>query len=122
MIMRSDTKGCDKSGCENRWYCCQGPPGPQGPAGERGPRGLTGPQGETGQLLLILNGADLEYTVSGRATGTDQIIGIALVETTEINSVLTVRNPSGNASALTITPLAGGTRSVSAHLVITQIG
>ena len=83
---------------------------------------MTGPQGETGQLLLTLNGADLEYTVSGRATGTDQIIGIALVETTEINSVLTVRNPSGKASALTITPLAGGTRSVSAHLVITQIG
>ena len=83
---------------------------------------MTGPQGEAGQLLLTLNGTDLEYTVSGRATGTDQIIGIALVETTEINSVLTVRNPSGNASALTITPLAGGTRSVSVHLVITQIG
>lgn len=76
----------------------------------------------TGQQLLTLNGADIEYTVSGRATGTDRIIEIALVETTEINSVLTVRNPFGNASALTITPLAGGTRSVSAHLVITQIG
>ena len=77
---------------------------------------------EAGQLILTLNGADLEYTVSGRATGTDQIIGIALVETTAANSVLTVRNPSGNAAALTITPLAGGTRPVSAHLVITQIG
>ena len=76
---------------------------------------------EAGQLILTLNGADLEYTVSGRATGTDQIIGIALVETTEANSVLTVRNPSGNAAALTITPLAGGTRPVSAHLVITQL-
>ena len=29
--------------------------------------------------------------------------------------------PAGNAAALTITPLAGGTRPVSAHLVITQI-
>ena len=76
---------------------------------------------EAGQLILTLNGADLEYTVSGRATGTDQIIGIALVETTGANSVLTVRNPSGNAAALTITPLAGGTRPVSAHLVITQL-
>ncbi|MBD0384680.1 collagen-like protein [Paenibacillus sp. WST5] len=61
---------------------------------------------EPGQLILTLNGADLAYTVVGRATGTSQ---------------LTVRNPAGNAAALTITPLAGGTRPVSAHLVITQI-
>lgn len=39
----------------------------------------------------------------------------------EVFWVLTVRNPAGNAAALTITPLAGGTRPVSAHLVITQI-
>jgi len=47
---------------------------------------------------------------------------MAIVTTTTINSILTVRNPAGNAAALTITPLAGGTRPVSAHLVITQIG
>jgi len=76
---------------------------------------------EPGQLILTLNGADLPYTVVGRATGTSQIVGIALVQTSVINSVLTVRNPAGNAAALTITPLAGGTRPVSAHLVITQI-
>jgi len=35
--------------------------------------------------------------------------------------ILTVRNPAGTAAALTITPLAGGTRPVSAHLVIIQI-
>lgn len=76
---------------------------------------------EAGQLILTLNGADLEYTVVGRATGTSQITGMSIVTTTSVNSVLTVRNPSGNAAALTITPLAGGTRPVSAHLVITQI-
>lgn len=76
---------------------------------------------EAGQLILTLNGADLEYTVVGRATGTSQIVGIALVETTTINSTLTVRNPAVNASALTITPLAGGTRPVSAHLTITRL-
>lgn len=76
---------------------------------------------EAGQLILTLNGADLEYTVSGRATGTSQIIGMAIVETTSVNSILTVRNPAGNAAALTITPLAGGTRPVFSHLVITQI-
>jgi hypothetical protein len=76
---------------------------------------------EAGQLILTLNGADLAYTVVGRATGTSQIVGMALVQTTVINSVLTVRNPAGNSTALTITPLAGGTRSDSAHLVIMQI-
>lgn len=76
---------------------------------------------EAGQLILTLNGADLEYTVAGRATGVSQIVGMAIVETTSVNSILTVRNPAGNAAALTITPLAGGTRPVSAHLVITQI-
>lgn len=76
---------------------------------------------EAAQLILTLNGADLEYTVVGRATGTSQIIGMAIVETTSVNSILTVRNPAGNASAITITPLAGGTRSVSAHLMITRI-
>lgn len=77
---------------------------------------------EAGQLILTLNGEDLAYTVAGRATGTSQIVGLAAVTTTVTNSILTVRNPAGNAAALTIPPLAGGTRPVSAHLVITQIG
>jgi len=76
---------------------------------------------EAGQLELTLNGAPLAYTVVGRATGTSQIIGLALLTTTTVNSVLTVRNPADNSTALTITPLAGGTQPVSAHLVITQI-
>jgi hypothetical protein len=76
---------------------------------------------EAGQLILTLNGADLAYTVAGRATGTSQIVGEALVETTSINSILTVRNPAGNSTALTVTPLAGGTRPVSATLIIEQL-
>ena len=76
---------------------------------------------EAGQLILTLNGADLDYTVVGRATGTSDIVGMSIITTTSVNSILTVRNPAGNAAALTITPLAGGTRPVSAHLVITQI-
>ncbi|MBW7457988.1 hypothetical protein K0U00_28500 [Paenibacillus sepulcri] len=76
---------------------------------------------EAGQLMLTLNGADLAYTAVGRATGTSEIAGMALVQTTVINSVLTVRNPAGNSTALTLTPLAGGTRPVSAHLIITQV-
>lgn len=76
---------------------------------------------EAGQFILTLNGDDLAYTVAGRATGASQIVGTAIVTTTVINSILTVRNPAGNAAALTITPLAGGTRPVSAHLIILQI-
>ena len=80
---------------------------------------------EAGQLVLTLNGGagavELAPTVVGRATGTSQIIGMSLVTTTVANSVLTVRNPAANATALTITPLAGGASPVSAHLVITQI-
>ena len=76
---------------------------------------------EAGQLLLTLKGQDLEYAVAGRATGTSEIVGMAIITTSAVNSVLTVRNPAGNAAALTITPLAGGSRPVSAHLVITQL-
>ena len=76
---------------------------------------------EAGQLILTLNGQDLAYTVAGRATGTSQIVGMAIVDTVTVDSVLTVRNPDGTAAALTITPVAGGTRPVSAHLVITRI-
>lgn len=79
------------------------------------------PVTEAGQLELTLNGTPLAYTVVGRATGTSNITGEFIIETSTINSILTVRNPAGNATALTITPLAGGTSPVSAHLVIIQI-
>jgi hypothetical protein len=80
------------------------------------------PVTEAGQLIVTLNGADLAYTLVGRATGTTAIAGESLVQTTEVNSVLTVRNPAGNSPALTITPLAGGTRPVAATLIIEQLG
>jgi Collagen triple helix repeat (20 copies) len=76
---------------------------------------------EAGQLMLALNGVPLAYTVVGRATGTSQIVGMSLVTTSTTNSTLNVQNPVGNSTALTVTPLAGGTHPVAAHLVITQI-
>ena len=76
---------------------------------------------EAGQLMLTLDGTPLPYTVVGRATGASQIVGMAIVQTTLENSVITVRNPAESAAALTITPVAGGALPVSAHLVITQI-
>lgn len=76
---------------------------------------------EAGQLMLRLNGAPIANSVVGRATGTSQIVGISLVTTTAPNSILEVINPPGNSPALTITPVAGGTHPVSAHLVIIRI-
>jgi hypothetical protein len=77
---------------------------------------------EAGQLVLVLNGAELAYTVYGRATGTSEISGTAFVQTTTPDSVLSLDNATGNATALTITPLAGGTHPVVASLTIEQLG
>jgi hypothetical protein len=79
------------------------------------------PVTEAGQLDLRLNGAELAYTVAGRATGSSEIVDESLVKTTSVDSVLEVVNPAGESTALTVTPLAGGTRPVSATLVVEQI-
>jgi hypothetical protein len=76
---------------------------------------------EAGQLILAANGVELPSTVVGRATGTSEIVGVSLIRTTVANTVLEVRNPAGNSTALTITPLAGGTHAVSAHLTILRV-
>ena len=76
---------------------------------------------EPGQLVLGLNNVEQAHTLVGRATGTSQLVNQVLLTTTVANSILTVRNPVGNSTALTMTPVAGGTRPVSASLVIKQI-
>lgn len=80
------------------------------------------PVTEAGQLELTLNGTALTYTVVGRATGTSQIVGDAVVSVPAADSVLAVVNPSGESTALTITPDAGGVDPVSASLVIQKLG
>lgn len=76
---------------------------------------------EPGQLALADGGVKIPETVVGRATGTTQIVGSRLITTSVPNTVLSVVNPTGNAAALTITPIAGGTNAVSASLVIERI-
>jgi hypothetical protein len=80
---------------------------------------------EPGQLVVGLDFGfgivEQAYTVAGRAANSSQIVGLCLVTTTFPNTILTIRNPAGEPIALTITPLAGGTNAVSAHLVITRI-
>jgi hypothetical protein len=71
-----------------------------------------------GQLVLTLGGVELAYTVTGRSTGTTSIGETTLVTTTAPNQVLTVRNPTFNILALTITPDAGGFEPASATLLI----
>jgi hypothetical protein len=60
-------------------------------------------------------------TVAGRGTRTCQIVGMSIVKTTVVNTLLEVRNPGAAVTALTITPNAGGPDPVSAHLVIVRI-
>lgn len=50
---------------------------------------------EAGQLQLNLNNSPLAYTVVGRATGTSQIVEIAIVDTTTINSIRSVLDCEG---------------------------
>jgi len=72
------------------------------------------------QLALRINGTIDLTTVVGRSTGTDQIVGQSLVTTSTPNTIIEVVN-NGTVTALTLTPIAGGTHSVSAHLVIIRI-
>ncbi len=75
---------------------------------------------EPAQVMLRLNSVILPYTVIGRDTGTIQLEGMTFVTTSTPNSILEVINPPGNIG-LTLTPSAGGTNPVSAHLVIIRI-
>ena len=71
--------------------------------------------------MLTLNDVEQGYTRVGRGTGLSQLVGMCLIETTVADSKLTLRNPFGNATSLTITPNAGGAGPVSAHIVITRL-
>lgn len=80
---------------------------------------------EPGQLQLRITdgGAPtvLPRSTVGRATGTSQIVGKVFVVTANPNAVLSVINPAGNSTALTITPTAGGASAVSATLGIRRM-
>jgi len=78
------------------------------------------PVSEAGQLQLTLDGTPLAYTLVGRATGTSQISGESLVQTTTANAVIQVVNFTSS-SALTITPLAGGTAPAASTLIVEQL-
>lgn len=65
--------------------------------------------------------AERAETVVGRATGTTQLVGDTYLSL-DIGDLVQIWNPTGNAVALTITPIAGGTHPVSATLSFTRVG
>lgn len=77
-----------------------------------------------GQLALFLDTGsgpqELPHTVVGCAVGGGEIVGMSLVTTASVNSLLSVRIPASS-SPLRLTPTAGGGDPASAHLVITRI-
>ena len=75
---------------------------------------------EAGQLVLTLNDAELPYTVVGTEDGLDELTGFTMLNITT-PSTITVRNPVANTTNVTLTPNAGGTDAVSAHLTIVQL-
>jgi hypothetical protein len=79
------------------------------------------PFNEQGQLVVVLNGSELPYTVVGRATGTTPISGEALVTTTTADSTLSINNPTADSIALTITPFAGGADPSVGTLIIQRL-
>lgn len=80
---------------------------------------------EAGQLVVAVDlgsgFAEVAETVVGRATGTSQIVGDTLLELVE-GDLVQIWNPTGNAAALTLTPIAGGTHAVSATLSFVRLG
>jgi hypothetical protein len=80
---------------------------------------------EPGQLAVFLDdGAGLLFvpeTMSGRATGTNEITNRVLIETTTANALIEIRNHSSSAGALTMTPNPGGTSDGTTSLVITRL-
>jgi hypothetical protein len=75
---------------------------------------------EPGQLVIVLNGTELPYTVIGRATGTTQLVCMTIINTTLPDSILSINNVAANATALLLTSNAGGNNAVSGNLIIKQ--
>ncbi len=73
-----------------------------------------------GQLVLAVNGGDIASTITGRAAGDSDILGLS-IETLTAGSTISVRNPASGTSSITVTPSAGGAAPVSAHLVIVKL-
>ena len=71
--------------------------------------------------MITVNGVPDLNTVFGRATGTCQIGGVALIQTFLANSVITIQNVSLATITITAPPVAGGLNPSSAHITILRL-
>lgn len=76
--------------------------------------------GEAGQLVLTSNDAELPYTVVGTTDEAGELSGFTILNIVTPTTI-TVRNPINNTTNVTLTPNAGGTDPVTAHLTIVQL-
>jgi hypothetical protein len=73
-----------------------------------------------GQVVVELNGFEQPSTLVG-IVNAGQLKTSVLITTTSASSVLRIVNPASGTQPLTLTPSAGGSNSVTAHLLITQL-
>ncbi|HEV2601753.1 MAG TPA: hypothetical protein VGT41_05690 [Candidatus Babeliales bacterium] len=76
-----------------------------------------------GQLVVALNNVEQPETVVGRFDTESQIVGSTFIQTTGVNTILSIRNPAGNAD-ISLAPDAGDTdldTPVSATLTIKRV-
>ena len=78
------------------------------------------PVSAAGELVLTLNGTELPYTVTGTdAAGT--LAGVAVVDATADDALITLRNPAANTDNVTVATAAAGAQPLSAHLTIIRL-
>ena len=74
-----------------------------------------------GQVVLTLNNVPVASTaLGGIDLSGNNLSGSYIINTTTVNSVVTVRNPTGNAS-ITLAAGYGGSLPISAHLTISRM-
>jgi hypothetical protein len=74
------------------------------------------PIDEAGRLVVALNATGLAYTTTGRSTGT-VAIGLTTLVHAAAADVLTIRNPTGSSSALTVSQSTAGGYSTASLLI-----
>lgn len=75
---------------------------------------------EPGQLELELNGADVVESLTqdmNPTSGGHLMVGTCIIATVAINAVIAVINPTGNSTALTITPANGAETHANAQSI-----
>lgn len=76
---------------------------------------------EAGQLGILLNGVLVPKSIVGKDSLDGQLVCSCLISVSVVNSTLSIVNPLGSLSSLTLTASAGGASAVSANLLIERL-